>query len=107
MDAAWRQLSDTAEDLLVERGATGMRRSADWRALPCVHPRSRRAASFETLAVVQLRRLWRRLLQLGRFPSDARLRDKAARQIEALVAQLPWLREIPYFWLAGGSDDGV
>ncbi|CAE7206863.1 unnamed protein product [Symbiodinium sp. CCMP2592] len=97
VDVAWTLLSDAAEGLLAEPGSAGVARSSSWKPRPQQHPRSKAAGGREPLLVVQLNRLWRRLLQLRRRPSDHRLRDRVSRQACDLSSRAPWLRDLPYF----------
>ena len=112
LDEAWTLLSDTAEDLLAAQGARGHRRSEAWCPRARAPVRSRAARSLESLLVVQLRRLWRRLLQLRRRPGDQHLRDKIGHQLCAMIPRVPWLSDLPYFemeswcdWLAERIDE--
>ena len=95
VDEAWTLLSDVA--VLADPGSPGVPRSASWRPQVVQHVRSKAAGGREPLLVVQLNRLWRRLLQLRRQPRDQRLRDRVARQAGELTVRAPWLRELPYF----------
>ena len=97
LDEAWTLLSNTAEDLLAEPGASGHRRAARWRPLPRDHDRSKAANMLEPLTLVQLRRLLRRMSQLSHQPGDQRLRSKAGNQMCALLPKAPWLEAVPYF----------
>ena len=66
--------------------------------------RSKAAAGRESVGMVQLRRLHRRVLQLGRCPFNQRLRDKIAKQLEALRGRFPWLDEIRFFEMEHFGD---
>ncbi|CAE7715253.1 unnamed protein product [Symbiodinium sp. CCMP2592] len=103
LDGAWSLISDVAEDLLGEPGASGARRSTSWRPLLRAHPRSRAAGAQDSLVLVRLRRLQRRVAQLGHRPGDRRLRDRAAHLAVDLVDQVPWLAELPYFEMEAWS----
>ena len=103
LDGAWRLLSDTAEAVLGGESRGVVPRSAAW--LPRrAQPRSKAARCYESLGLVRLRRLSRRLAQLGRKPSDTRLRDIVGRAIEELQGDFPWLQELPYFGMERHSD---
>ena len=105
LDLAWAQLSDAAEDLLRDPGsACCCRRSSLWRPCARLHPRSKAGQTKEPLVLVRLRRLVRRLRQLARDPDHGRLRDKAARQLDALVGSCGWLAEVPYFQMELWAD---
>ena len=105
VNTAWTLLSDCAEDLLRDPAAVGgCRRTALWRPRARLHPRSKAGRTKDPLVVVRLRRLERRLRQLAREPGFQRLRDKAAKLMEDLLGDCPWLRSVPYFEMEHWAD---
>ena len=105
VNTAWTLLSDCAEDLLRDPAAVGgCRRTALWRPRARLHPRSKAGRTKDPLVVVRLRRLERRLRQLAREPGFQRLRDKAAKLLEDLLGDCPWLRSVPYFEMEHWAD---
>ena len=104
VDAAWTVLSDAAEAALAAPESSGHRRSAAWSPRLRAQPRSKVGKSMEAVGIVQLRWLWRRIVQLGHRPHDGCLRDKAGRQVLALLPAFPWLEELGYFEMERWSD---
>lgn len=96
LDGAWRLLSDTAEAVLGGGGHGVVARSSGWSPQKA-KPRSKASRCFESLELVRLRRLSRRLTQLARHPEDTRLRDIIARAVEELQGSFSWLGELPHF----------
>ena len=96
LDRAWGLLSDKAEQLLSVSHCSGLPRSASWKPAPAGQ-RSKAANGREGIALVQLRRLLRRLCQLRECPGDSHLRDKVASQVHKLSGRFEWLGELPYF----------
>ena len=96
LDAAWQMLSDVAEMALDGGGRGVVARSASWSPQGAKY-RSKAAKSFESLGLVRLRRLSRRLTQLARQPGDHRLRGVIGRAVEELQGAFPWLQDLPYF----------
>ncbi|CAE7345760.1 unnamed protein product [Symbiodinium sp. KB8] len=96
VDGAWCMLSNAAEAALGGTSRGVVARSASWTPQGAKH-RSKAAKGFESLGLVRLRRLSRRLTQLARCPEDARLRDIVGRNVGDLQALFPWLQDLPFF----------
>ncbi|CAE7943638.1 ppdK, partial [Symbiodinium necroappetens] len=96
LDGAWRLLSDTAEAVLSGGGHGVVARSSGWSPQKA-KPRSKASRCFESLELVRLRRLSRRLTQLARHPEDTRLRDIIGRAVAELQGSFSWLGELPHF----------
>lgn len=96
VDAAWCMLSNAAEAALGGDCRGMVARSASW-SPQGAKPRSKAAKGFESLGLVKLRRLSRRLSQLARQPQDTRLRDIVGRGVAALQDTFPWLADLPFF----------
>eukprot|EP00435_Cladocopium_sp_Y103_P018323 s4001_g4.t1 len=95
VDKAWQLLSDSAEMSIFEDFTTGLSRAREWTPRKRL-PRSKRVALTDSPRISQLRRLRRRIVQLGQTPNAARLRDKIARDLSNLVACFPDLSQIGY-----------
>ncbi|CAE7672255.1 unnamed protein product [Symbiodinium pilosum] len=111
VDEAWTLLSDAAEDVLCEEGVHsssgehGSRRSrsAPWK--PFVGRQGSKAArGVESLVVVQLRRLHRRLLHLRANPWESGLRAVVRRQLRHLSMHIVDLRALPAHAPEAGAD---
>lgn len=85
VDAAWKLLSDTAEELLCSAPQQQTtHRSASWR--PSKRVRGHKAAAMqEPVRLVRLRRLHRRLLHLERFPEDMWLRRRSLHGLQCMA----------------------
>ena len=96
VDSAWALLSSVAELSLFEDHHSGLSRAHAWKPRKqCLRPK--RAPLGDSLKVVQLRKLRRRILQLSKTPDEDRLREKIFQDISALHGSFPALNEIGYF----------
>ena len=92
VNRAWQLLSDVGESALFRDFQRAHPRSAAWTPQKS-GPRSKGARCLESLTVVQLRRLHRRVLQLSRCPDDCHLRGIIQRSLTALLDKVPVLSE--------------
>lgn len=93
VDAAWRLLSNTAEDLLAaHQPSTGPRRYDSWQATP-TPPQSRHSNTPEPIRLRRLRRLHRTAAEVLRNPAHLETHRALYRRLQSLRQLYPQLQQ--------------